>query len=65
MHFRNRNFKDNEKTANPAKIVYEKFYVHGKKFYVHKIAAVNLSKIYFLKNAKKTCKPNNRDLNRD
>ena len=33
--------------------------------YVHKIAAVNVSKIYFLKNAKKTCKPNNRDLNRD
>ena len=24
------------------------------KFYIHKIAAVNLSKIYFLKNAKKT-----------
>ena len=24
-----------------------------------------LQKIYFLKNAKKTCKPNNRDLNRD
>ena len=36
-----------------------------KKFYVHGIAAVNLSKIYFLKNAKKTCKSNNRDLNRD
>ena len=36
-----------------------------KKFYVHEIAAVNLSKIYFLKNAKKTCEPNNRDLNRD
>ena len=35
-----------------------------KKFYVHEIAAVNLSKIYFLKNAKKTCKPNNRDWNR-
>ena len=34
------------------------------KFYVHEIAAVNLSKIYFPKNAKKTCKPNNRDLNR-
>ena len=33
------------------------------KFYVHEIAAVELSKIYFLKNAKKTCKPNNRDLN--
>ena len=33
-----------------------------RKFYVHEIAAVNLSKIYFLKNAKKICKPNNRDL---
>ena len=32
------------------------------KFYVHEITAVNLSKIYFQKNAKKTCKPNNRDL---
>ena len=39
----------------PQKLVYGKFYVHG-------IAAVNLSKIYFLKNAMKTCKPNNRDL---
>ena len=27
--------------------------------------AVDISKIYFLKNAKKTCKPNNRDLNCD
>ena len=35
------------------------------KFYVHEIAAVDLSKIYFLKNANKTCKPNNHDLNRD
>ena len=35
------------------------------KFYVPEIAAVDLSKIYFLKNAMKTCKPNNRDLNRD
>ena len=42
----------------PQKLVYQKFYVH-------EITAVNLSKIYFLKNAKKTCKPNNRDLNRD
>ena len=42
----------------PQKLVYGKFYVH-------EIAAVDLSKIYFLKNAKKTCKPNNRDLNRD
>ena len=37
----------------------------AKKFYVHEIAAVDLSKVYFLKNAKKTCKPNNSDLNRD
>ena len=42
----------------PRKLVYEKFYIH-------EIAAVNLLKIYLLKNAKKTCKPNNRDLNRD
>ena len=27
------------------------------KFYVHEIAAVDLSKIYFLKNTKKACKP--------
>ena len=31
----------------------------------HEITAVNLSKIYCLKNAKKTRKPNKRDLNRD
>ena len=40
-----------------------------KKFYVHEIDAADLSiflsKIYFLKNAKKTCKSDNRDLNRD
>ena len=35
------------------------------KFYVHETAAVDLLKIYFLKNAMKTCKPNNRDSNRD
>ena len=40
------------------KIVHEKFYVH-------EIAAVNLSKLFFLKNAKKTSKPNNCNLNRD
>ena len=64
----------------PQKLVYEKLYVHEKNlrtrnctknftytkiFYVHEIAAVNLSKVYFLKNAKKACKPNNRVLNRD
>ena len=42
----------------PQKLVYENFYVH-------EIVAVNLSKLYFLKNAKKTCKPSNRDLTRD
>ena len=45
-------------------LAYEKFSIHEKK-YVYEIAAVNLSKIYFLKNAKKTCIPKNRDLNRD
>ena len=40
------------------KLVYEKSYIH-------EIAVVSLAKIYFLKNAKKTRKPNNRDLNRD
>ena len=47
----------------PQKLVYKAAVV--KKFYVHENAAVNLSKIYLLKNAKKTCKPKNRDLNRD
>ena len=36
----------------PQKLVYEKFYVH-------EIAALNLSKIDLLKNAKKTYKQNN------
>ena len=45
--------------------MHTKTFTHTKKFYVHEIAAVDLSKIYFLKNAKKTCKPNNHDLNRD
>ena len=40
------------------KVMYEKVYVH-------EITAVNLSEIYFLKNAKKTCISNNRDLNLD
>ena len=41
-----------------------KIFTYTKKFYVQEIAAVDLPKIYFLKNAKKTCKPNNRDLSR-
>ena len=47
-----------ERYTNPAKTCVQKFYVH-------EITAVNLSKIYLLKSAKKTCTPNNRDLNRD
>ena len=39
--------------------------MYTKKTYVHENAAINLSKIYFLKNAKRTRKPNNHDLNRD
>ena len=35
------------------------------KLYVHEIATVDLSKIYFLKNVKKTCKSNKLDLNCD
>ena len=62
MNFRNSNFKHNMKRLQiPEKLVYEKFYV-DKKFYVHEIATVTLSKIYFLKKAKKTRK---RDLNRN
>ena len=57
--FRRSSFKYKmERSEIPQKLVYEKFYVH-------EIAAVNLSKLYFLKNAKKTCKPNNGNLNRD
>ena len=32
---------------------------YTKKFYLREIAAADLSKVFFLKNAKKTCKPNN------
>ena len=39
--------------------------MYTKKFYLHEIAAVNSLKIYILKNAKKTYKLNNYDLNRD
>ena len=38
---------------------------YTKKFNLYEIAAVDLSKIYFLKNANKSYKPKNRDLNCD
>ena len=60
-YFRNSNFKHKMKRAQISQtLVYEKFYVHKKI-----LRTRNLSRIYFLKNAKKTCKPNNCDLNRD
>ena len=43
----------------------KKLQLPQKVMYAHEMAAVNLSKIYFLKNAKKICKPNNHDLNRN
>ena len=51
--------------ADHAKTLSAKNFTYTNKFYVHEIAAVNSSKIYFLKNATKTCKPNNHDLSRD
>ena len=51
-----------KKLQIPQKVVYGKFYggnfVYTQIIYVHEFAAVNLSKIYFLRNAKKICKPN-------
>ena len=56
---RNSNFQHKMKRLQiPQRFVYGKCYIHV-------LAAVDISKIYFLKNAKKTCKPNNCDLNRD
>ena len=46
----------------PQKLVYEKFYVHEKILYTQNCCRKFIKK---LKNAKKTCKPNNRDLNRN
>ena len=40
-----------------------KNFTYTEKFYIHEITAVNLSKIYFLKNVKKICKPNKPNLN--
>ena len=53
------------KTVNPTKPCVRKILRTRKIFYVHEIAAVDLSNIYFLKNAKKGYKPNNHDLIRD
>ena len=42
------------KDCKSCKTFCTKNFTYTKKFYVHEIAAVDLSKIYFLKNAKKT-----------
>ena len=54
-----------KRTVNPAKTAEVYKVAIAKKIYVHEIPAVNLPKIYFLQNPKKTCEPNLRDLNRD
>ena len=59
---RNSNFKYKMKRLQIPQNLCTKNFTYTNKFYVHEIAAVNLPKIYFLKNAKKTCKPNNRGL---
>ena len=53
------------KDCKSSKNLCTKNFTYMKKFCSHEIAAVSLSKIYFLENARKTFKPNNRDLNRD
>ena len=47
-------------TSNPAKKICMKNFTYKKKIYIYEIAAADLSKIHF-----QTCKPNNRDLNRN
>ena len=64
-HFQNSNFKHKMKRLKFRKNLCTKNFTCMKKFCKHETAAVNLSKMYFLKNAKKTCKTNNRNLNRD
>ena len=53
------------KDCKSCKNLCTKNFTYMKKIYVKEIAAANLSEMYFLKNPKKTCKPNNHDLNRD
>ena len=59
----NKSWKKNEDCKSHKKICVQKILRTQKKFHIHEISAINLSKIYFLKNAKKTCKPNNHDFN--
>ena len=63
-HFRTTNFKHKMKRLQTPQNLLCKV-TSLRNFYVPKITAVSLSKIHFLKKAKKTCKPNNRNLNSD
>ena len=53
-------FKQNENTSNHAKTSVRKILRTRKN-----LRTGNLSRVYFLKNAKKARKPNNHDLNHD
>ena len=65
MHFSNSNFNHKMKRQQiPQKLVHEKFYIHEKNLKTWS-CHYKLSKIYFLKNTNKTCKPNNHNLNCD
>ena len=46
----------------PQKLVYEKFYIHEKILHKRNYRR-KFIKLFLVKNAKKTCKPNKRDLN--
>ena len=65
MHIRNSNFRHMKRSWKFRINLCTKSFTYTKKFYVLKITIVNLSEIYFLKKAKKTCKPNNCNLNCD
>ena len=65
MHFENSNFKHKMKGLQIPQNMGKKIIKYTKKFYIHEIAAVDVSKTNLLKNTKKTCKPSNHDINRD
>ena len=53
------------KGRKSAKICLRKIYVHEKHWTHTKLRPQSYKKNYFRENTKKTCKPNNRDLNCD
>ena len=66
MHFRISNFKHKMKRLQLLqKLVFEKFYVHEEILRIRNYPRRFIKNLLPKKSAKKTCKPNNRDLNRD